>query len=79
MPNDRDTGLEGVEVVVDLLPREPDAGRQGGGRGRRRQLGQDAAADWIERDDGPCRIVDDFEVFHGSIGAATRFVVKRAT
>jgi hypothetical protein len=54
--------LEGTEVVVHLLARQPHAARERRRRAGLGQLRQEARADGIERHHGGGGIVDDFQV-----------------
>jgi hypothetical protein len=63
-------GLERAQVVVDLLPRQPDPlGQDRRGRGLG-QLGQEPRSDRIERDGRGGGVLDDVDVERDGLRAA---------
>ena len=69
-------GLQGAQVVVDLLARE----RHPLGQRRRRpglgERGEEPRPDGVERDDGGTRVLDHLDVEHASREALTNNIVK---
>jgi hypothetical protein len=68
--------LERAEVVVDLLPRQPNLGSQRAGLSWLGELGEKAGADGVERGLCRTRIVDDRYVDHGRILSPKNQFVK---
>jgi hypothetical protein len=74
---DQAVPLQGLEVVVHLLPGQPDlSGQHGGRRGPRRQLGQQPGADGVQRDGRGLWVLDHGDVQHGSTLSPKIFFVQ---
>ena len=73
---DQAVPLEGPQVVVDLLPRKSDPGRQGRRGPGGRELREETRADRIQRCLGGCRVLDDRDVEHAATLPPTRLFVK---
>ena len=68
--------LERLEVVVDLLAREPHPGGESGGRSGDGQLAEQPGPDRIQRGGGCLRALDDLDVLHDATIPLTRNLVK---
>jgi hypothetical protein len=70
--------LELAQVIVDLLPGEPDAGGERRGGGRLVQLGEQFPAHRIQRHHGGGRIRDHLNVLHATRKPLTNKFVNPA-
>jgi hypothetical protein len=68
--------FERMQVIVHLLPRETEPPRERRRGPRRRQLGEQAVSDGIQRDGGGGGIVDDVDIEHASKLALTKNIVN---
>jgi hypothetical protein len=68
--------LESPEVIVHLLPRQSDHRRQGCGRSRLSQLGQQSGPHRIQGHTGDGRVFDHRDVKHAATIAPTTFPVN---
>lgn len=69
--------LQGLQVVVHLLPRQPDlAGQHRGRRGPGGQLGQQPGPDGVQGDGGGLGVLDDGHIQHGSTLSPTNYFVQ---
>src|SRR5437870_4410508 len=68
--------LQGVQVVVDLLPSQADPRGQCRRRGGRGQLGEEPAAHRLQGHRRRRRIIDDLDVEHEEMVSLTTFIVK---
>ena len=73
---DQPVRLERAQVVVHLLPRQPDPRCQSRRRGGGGQLGEEPATHRLQRDGGRRRIIDDLDVEHEEMVVLTIFIVK---
>ena len=68
--------LERLEVVVHLLAREADSGRESGGGGRSGQLTEQPGPDRIQRGGGGLCVFDDLDVLHVATMPLTKNLAK---